>query len=119
MEKKKLYIVSFGNSDKYRYEYTVPAGSDELHKPDPFAAIEKRLTDYLLKEIPTAQDVAYYTSARATEVHNDAKYASYPVLDEKAIESIEKILATEVRNQLANERFDLNAPYAKIKPKSV
>lgn len=116
MEKKKVYIVSFGNSDKYRYEYTMPASADELHKPNPFADIEKRLTNHLLAHAPIAHDLAYYTSAKATEVHDAARYASYPPLDENAIKTIEKVLLTEVCNQLANEKEDLNAPFAEVKP---
>lgn len=114
--KEKLYVVSFGNSNKYLYSYTEPDDADSLSKPNPFEAIEKQLKEYLQKEFPEVQNLAYYTSPRATEVYSDhaEKYASYPVLDEKGMKEIEKVLSTEIRNDMANKRFDLDAPWSNI-----
>ena len=56
--RKKLYIVSFGNSDKYRYVYTVPEGADALRKPSPFADLERRLSDYLHSRFPADNALA-------------------------------------------------------------
>lgn len=111
---KKLYIVRFGESAKYRMEYDVPEGTDPLHKPNPFAKIEKELTDYLYKQLPEAEDLAYFTSAKATEVYEDhrEKYASYPLLDEKAIETIKKELLKEAQVRMANREENLNAPFS-------
>jgi hypothetical protein len=59
MEKKKLYVVSFGNSRKYLMEYTVPAHADQLRKPNPFAHIEAALRAYLERHLPEANDFTF------------------------------------------------------------
>ncbi len=111
---KKLYIVSFGEFAKYRMEYEVPEGTDPLHKPNPFAEIEKELEEYLHKQLPESDDLAYFTSAKATEVYEDhrEKYASYPVLDAEAISKIKEELLKEARVRMANREENLNAPYS-------
>ena len=116
MEKKKLYVVSFGNSRKYLMEYTVPAHADQLRKPNPFAHIEAALRAYLERHLPEANDFTYYTSARATEVcsgHRD-RYADYPALNDRSLQEIEHELLNEVRDGRANRRISLNAPFAQI-----
>ena len=115
-EKKKLYVVSFGNSRKYLMEYTVPAHADQLRKPNPFAHIEAALRAYLERHLPEANDFTYYTSARATEVcsgHRD-RYADYPALNDRSLQEIEHELLNEVRDGRANRRISLNAPFAQI-----
>lgn len=113
--KKHLYIVSFGNSEKYRYVYDAPAYEGISDKPSPFGKIEKQLTDYLESKFPM-EPVAYYTSAKAVEVYPEHvdKFASYPVLDEKAIAEIEKVLEKEVREQMANKDINRDAPWSNV-----
>lgn len=116
--KKRLYIVSFGDSDKYRYEYTEPEGADALlHRPDPFQPLEKRLGEYLAKRFP-GKSFADLISARATEVlpGHAGRYAGYPLLDEKAISRIEEILSNEAANREDQKELDSNAPWADINP---
>lgn len=116
MEKKKLYIVSFGDSDKYLMEYNVPDGATDLVKPNPFEKIEKRLTDFLHRAVPEAEDITYFTSPRATEVaaSHRSRYSAYPPLDEDAVVHIEKVLLREVRDRLAVRQENLDAPYASL-----
>ena len=96
MEKKKLYVVSFGNSRKYLMEYTVPAHADQLRKPNPFAHIEAALRAYLERHLP------------------EANYADYPALNDRSLQEIEHELLNEVRDGRANRRISLNAPFAQI-----
>lgn len=114
--KKKLYIVSFGNSDKYRYVYTVPEGADALRKPSPFADLERRLSDYLHSRFPADNALAYYTTAKATEVdHRHAqRFRDYPELNEEAIRKIEHTLAKEVELEDDVKKYNFNAPFAKV-----
>lgn len=113
---KKLYVVSFGDSKKYLMDYTVPAGTDQLHKPNPFDNIEKELTSWLRKEVPEATDLAYFTSARATEVYADhrGRYAGYPVLDASAAKEIEQELLREVRDRMSVREENVNAPWSVV-----
>ncbi|MBD5227426.1 MAG: hypothetical protein HDS67_05180 [Bacteroidales bacterium] len=114
MEKtNRLFIVSFGDSRKYRMEYADALDPHALVHSAPFTEIENELNEYLKKEFPD-ETFAYYTSPKVTEVdweHRD-KYASYPVLDAAAIDSIKKLLAKEVRDMNANKTLNNNAPYA-------
>ena len=114
MEKNnRLFIVSFGDSRQYRMEYADANDPNALVHSAPFAKIEEELNDYLKAEFPD-ETFAYYTSPKVTEIdwsHRD-QYASYPVLDASAIDSIKKLLAKEVREMNANRELNDNAPYA-------
>ncbi len=118
---KKLYIVSFGNSRKYRMDYTIPTDADPLRKPNPFADIERQLTAYLRREAPEASDLAYFTSPKATEVRPEhaQQYSSYPPLDARAIQEIEKLLLKEVRMRLDNRLENSDAPYSDVNPSAL
>lgn len=114
MEKKnRLFIVSFGDSRKYRMEYSDALDPQALVHSAPFTEIENELNSYLKSEFPD-ETFAYYTSPKVTEVdwsHRD-QYSDYPLLDAKAIDSIKKLLANEVRDMNANRQLNDNAPFA-------
>lgn len=115
--RKKLYIVSFGDSAKYRFEYEMPANADALFKPSPFEGVEHLLDEYLTKEFP-GHHFPFLTSAKATEVdpsHAD-RYADYPLLDGEALKAIEKELGKEAREFEATSELNDNAPYADVNP---
>ena len=118
MSANHLYIVSFGDSRKYRYETLtdLPAaacGETPLRHDNPFEAIESRLRAELEKKFP-GQPVAYFVSAKATEVDCDhsAEYASYPPLDEAAEKNILAQLEKEIRERDDLEQLNSNAPFA-------
>lgn len=118
-EKKHLYIVSFGDSRKYRLEYQSQFDEDSLlHRPEPFAGIEKELNDYLRSLFPD-ENFAYFTSAKVEEVNwsERDKYMDYPVLDDKAVAEIKAELKREVKDSNSLKTLDLNAPYADVAPK--
>lgn len=111
----KLYIVSFGDSDKYRYEYKEEASADPLKRVDPLAGVEKELHDYLAGLFP-GRTFAYLVTPRITEVSWDhrAEYADYPVLDAKAIEQIKDVLAREVRERADLRELNDDAPFSQV-----
>lgn len=112
--KKRLFIVSFGDSDKYRVEFEDKSTNPYEH-PYPLASVEKELNEYLNKQFP-GKTFAYYTTPRVTEVswaHRD-QYLDYPELDADAMEAIKKVLKVEVENMESNKRLDNNAPYADV-----
>ena len=115
--KNHLYIVSFGDSRKYRYEVATDAAAGSGETPlchcNPFEGIETRLREALEKKFP-GQPVAYFVSARATEVdcaHSD-EYASYPPLDAEAEKEILAVLEKEMKERDDLDRLNRNAPYA-------
>lgn len=118
-DKKKLYIVSFGDSDKYRMLFTEQPSADGLHHSGmtPLAEIERKLNDYLTEKFSEG-NYAYYTSPRVTEIeweHRD-QYEDYPMLDEEAVKVIEDVLALEVKVMLDNEELNQDAPYSNVSP---
>ena len=113
----KLYIVSFGDSRKYRLSFVEKEAADGLHHSDlsPLASIEKELNDYLATLFPDG-NFAYFTSPRVTEVeweHRD-RYKDYPLLDADAVEEIKGVLAKEVRDMEANRVLNSDAPYSDV-----
>lgn len=115
--KKHCYLVSFGDSDTYRFEYEMPADADDLHKPQPFSHIEEILRQYLSGKFP-GQSFAFLTSAKATEIdpaHAD-RYSSYPILDSKAILDIENVISREARDMNYIKNLNSNAPYDDTNP---
>lgn len=108
IKKDRYYIVSFGNSDRYF-----------LHDVDnkTLANIEAQLNAFLKSKFPD-ETFAYYTTPKVDEVSdkNRDKYKSYPPLDAKAIESIKKVLTTEVADMEANRNLNSDAPFANVNP---
>lgn len=113
MEKtKRLFIVSFGDSRKYRMEYTDENNPYSLEHSAPFTEIESELNAYLKSQFPD-ESFAYFTSPKVTEVsweHRD-KYLEYPVLDAAAIEDIKKVLVEEVKDMNSNKALNADAPW--------
>lgn len=115
--RKRLFIVSFGDSDKYRVEFNDESTNPYEH-PSPVAWAEKSLNDYLKEKFP-GKTFAYYTTPKVTEVdwsHRD-RYADYPVLDEKAIEKIKPVLVEEVENMRYQKKLNDDAPFSDVNVK--
>ena len=113
--KNKLYIVSFGDSRKYRLPF-VELPSDRT----PLANMEKELNEYRKKEFPD-DNFAYFTTPKVTEVdwdHRD-KYESYPLLDGKAIEEIKKVLSEEVKDMRSTQEMNDDAPFSDVNAAAV
>ena len=50
--KKRIYIVSFGDSDRYRVEFEDVANVDPYHHTNPMKGDEAEITSYLKKLFP-------------------------------------------------------------------
>lgn len=115
--KKKLYIVSFGDSREYRLPFTEKDSFDGLHRSDssPLFPVENELNAYLDELFP-GENLAYYTSPKVTEVEWDhrSRYEDYPLLDAAAVSDIKQVLAKEVRDMRSNEALDSDAPFSDI-----
>ena len=113
----KLYIVSFGDSRKYRFPFTEIPSPDGLHHSDsnPLSTVEEELNNYLYGLFPEA-NLAYYTSPKVTEVEwsHRERYADYPLLDSDAVEEIKKVLVKELRDMQSTDTLDSDAPYSNI-----
>ncbi len=111
--KKHLYIISFGDSNKYR----LVTDCDAQHISR-LADYEKQLNDYLHGLFP-GETFAYFTTPKVEEIsmaHAD-QYASYPELDDKALEDIKALLKTELENREDQKEMDSDAPFNDAAPK--
>lgn len=115
MDTKRLYIVSFGDSNQYRVEFDDVANVDPFHHTNPLERIEAEIETYLEGLFP-GKPLAYYITPKVIEVNweDRDKYVSYPVLDDKAVKEIEAVLRTGVENMESQNTLDINAPYAEV-----
>lgn len=109
---KHLYIVSFGDSDKYRLSYT-DADLEGADKDSPLVKLENELNAYLKERFPEST-FAYFTTPKVTELDpsHESQYMQYPELDAAAIEAIKKVLVKEVEEMNSARELNDNAPWA-------
>ncbi len=108
---EKIYLVSFGNSDKYILR------DSEVGEKSYLTRIESELNNFLRDKFPN-EPFAYFTSPRVDEISSDTaeKYSKYPKLDAKAVDAIKKVLSAEVEDLEANKTLNSDAPFANVNP---
>ncbi len=109
--KSRLYLVSFGNSRKYKVE--TPDGS--------YAKINEvrdEIEKFLKEEFPSDGGLKYYREPHVVDVPADEaeKYTDYPELNAEAVAQIKETLCTEVKNMADQEQLDSNAPFNSVPP---
>ncbi|MCM1290503.1 MAG: hypothetical protein NC201_03190 [Prevotella sp.] len=111
----RLYIVSFGDSNKYRYEFADVMSEDPVKKVNPLDWLEKDLHDFLEEKFP-GRTFAYLVTPRVTEVlwKNREKYIGFPELNRIAVEQIKSVLIEEVESREDLKRLNNNAPYDQL-----
>ena len=99
----KTYIISFGNSTKYRLN------ADEASLVD----LKNDIRKYLVNKFPQISDLNFFDKMTVTEVDsaNSAEYASYPEFNEKSICEIKQVLSTEVHDEESVRNLNSNAPW--------
>lgn len=110
----KIYIVSFGDSEKYRLPVLEDNSEDHPHDT-PLVRLENELNSYLKERFPE-DTFAYFTTPKVTEIsalHAD-QYASYPMLDDAAVEEIKKVLVREIEVMQSEKQLDSDAPWSNI-----
>ena len=97
------YVISFGDSAKYRIE----APFSDLD------GIRDYVKEFLRNKFPDASNLGYFEKIDVIKVDdtNRAKFAAYPVFDEKALEKIKSVLSTEVEDRASLSRLNSNAPF--------
>lgn len=114
--KRKLYIVSFGDSRQYRYQFDSSDADASIEHSAAFKNIIAELTKRLEADCPDAKHFAGIVNPKVMEVRpeDEGRYAAYPDLDKNAIEEIEKVLLREVQVRSDLKEQIRNAPYADI-----
>ena len=104
-----MYIISFGDSKKYKI---LVDNNENENALAPIVETENELNRFLAREFPN-DTFAYYTTPRITEIspEQEAKYASYPAFDDKAVADVKKELVREIEVMNADHRLDSNDPW--------
>lgn len=113
--KRRLYIVSFGNSREYRVEFEDVENRDAFHHTNPLKGVEAEIKARLEKEFP-GESLGYFETPKVTEVDyaDRDKYASYPELTPAAVAEIEGVLKKEIEVRAQDHEDNLDAPYSNI-----
>lgn len=108
---EKIYLVSFGNSEKYLLR------DNEAGEKSTLTRLEADLNSYLRSRFRN-ETFAYYTTPRVDEVPASdlGKYIGYPELDAHALAGIKEVLAHEVEDMQQTAALNVNAPYANVNP---
>lgn len=108
---RRMYVVSFGHSDKYLITGTRHEVEHRLH------AVEKEFNDALKAKYPD-EPFAYFTTPRLTEVDpsHEQKYAGYRQFDDQAVAEIRKILGREIKDMEDTREINSDAPFSDVNP---
>jgi hypothetical protein len=115
---EKLYIISFGDSAKFRIKCA--DSKEELEKSKKLVDFENSLNSFLKEKFP-AGNYTFYTTPAITEVYPEdaAKYDSYPELDAKGVEKIKAVLLKEVEDMQSTRTLNSDAPYSDVNQSAV
>ena len=109
MDKEKIYIVSFGDSDEYSVAFN--GSRDNLMRSEKFRRIVDELKDCLRLDFP-AGNYEGLVSPKVREANSTDK--DYPELTPDAVRHIKHRLKREGEVLLDNKKLDRNAPYSDI-----
>lgn len=111
--KERLYIVSFGDSNKYKMPFA--DSKEALKKSKKLVDIEIALQDFVREKLPMAK-ASYFTTPVIIEVDpaDEGKYAGYPVLDAAAVEQLKQTVLTEVEDMENIKCLSDDAPWSNI-----
>lgn len=101
--KGAVYLLSFGDSRRYRYIVREREGLEKLVK------YEKRLNDFLRERFP-GESFTYYTTPRLVKVDekNGEDYRAYEEFDGSHLDDICEELLREVKVMHSNEELNSN-----------
>ena len=107
MENKRTYIVSFGDSTRYRVNFD--GTKEEFEVSDKLREIKTRVNDYLKEKFPTG---GYADVVKISVADDDGR--DFPDLDKVGLDDLLKSVTTQV--EVMREGFELNnnAPFDKI-----
>lgn len=109
--KSRLYLVSFGDSRKYKV-ISADGSYSRINE------VREEVEEFLKREFPSDGALKYYREPHVEDVPSDeeAKYADYPELDDAAVADIEQALCTEVKNLAYQQQLDSDAPFNAAAP---
>lgn len=109
--KKRMFIVSFGNSREYKLEVADTGDSKALMHKNPLEEVETEIKEFLTNRFP-GETFAYYETPKVTEVSaDDTRFTDFPELNQDAVKEIEKVLVTQIEVRDDDSLLDRNAPF--------
>lgn len=103
----KTYVLSFGNSRKYRLKAT-PDGADAL-----FKNLSNKIKSYVELTYPQLPAEKYYSRLEVKMV-DPMFVADYEVYSSDAITEFKKVIDREVADFESLEQIDSNAPWSNV-----
>lgn len=100
---EKTYLISFGDSDKFRVSYA--GGYDEFEKSAELQQIKNAVYDYVKNKLPEA------SFGGVLDLHVEEaedKVAQYPYLDDEKIQRLKDDALRQVQVKYANKRLNSN-----------
>lgn len=111
MEHTHLFIVDFGDGDRYRY-YCDADNADAASQTRPFVEYDKEIRQYLSRKFPgVAQAFYVLPDMRKIDAKDVHEYEGFELLDDAAVERIKHNLAramnvrADVRELNSNDAF--------------
>lgn len=115
--KERLYIISFGDSAKYRMLY---AGTKEQLENSPkIVGLRDELARFIKDNVTEEGSHACRFATpviKEVDPSDYARYEDYHDFGRVAVDDIKKVLFTEVKNMLDQKQLDSNAPYGEVAP---
>lgn len=97
------YIISFGNSTKYR----LTADNNELRQ------LKGDIRNYLASKYPDLPALGFFDKMTVTPIDasNKEEYKGYKEFNADSLAEIKKVLSTEVQNAESLKELNSNAPW--------
>lgn len=104
MENKRSYLVSFGDSSKYRIYFE--GSKDDFEHSEALSVIKAKVGDFLKEKFPTG---GYEDTVRIDVADDDGR--NYQLLDEAGLDDIFKSVERQVDVMRDGKELNNNAPY--------
>lgn len=111
---ERLYIISFGDSAKFRMSY--PGTKEQLEASDKMKGVESALAKVLQSKVPVSVPVKMLTTPIIKEFDavDAAKYAGYRDFSTVNFDDLKSLVLKEAMNIQAQKSLDRDAPFAQI-----
>ena len=107
MESKRSYIVSFGDSTRYRVAYD--GSKEEFEASEKLRDIKNKVFDFLKEKFPTG---GYEDAVKISVADDDGR--SFPDLDNAGCDELLKSVARQVEVLREGKELNNNAPFDRI-----
>lgn len=106
----KIYLISFGDSDKYRIPFD--GTLEQLEKSSLISTVRSEIESFVKSKIKSGSEVKTYALPQIREVSKDDKdIEQYRLFDSSAIQEIKNMILSEVQDMDSLRELNRNAPF--------